>query len=171
MSIYYQVPGLKTVIAQPNTMACWATVFTMMRSWNEQKSYDIESAVEKVAHKYGDIYRNNTGLPSSEFGPFLSAAGMSYEPMSNPTVDGWQQRLQDYGLLWVGTMAAMSPNSGLHSRIIERIHGDESPDGTWFGIIDPAGGKQYEESITIFNAKYEAAFKSQSGTYYQIRHF
>ena len=66
-------------------MACWATVFAMMRSWNEQTSYDTEAAVEKVAHKYGDTYRNNTGFPSSELGPFLDAAGMSYEPISDPS--------------------------------------------------------------------------------------
>lgn len=44
----YQVPG-KIVILDQNvvgTMACWATVYTMMKSWKDQASYDIRNAVK-----------------------------------------------------------------------------------------------------------------------------
>jgi|SRR5580658_766607 hypothetical protein len=171
MAVHYDVPGDKVVVAQPSSMACWATVYSMMISWKEQKSYAIEGAVESVGHKYGDYYRGNTGLPANEFGPFLDAADMSYEPMQNPTIGGWLDRLRCYGLLWVGTLASISPGAGLHSRIIEGITGDESPDNTWFSIIDPAGGKRYRENISTFLDKYEGAIRGQAGTYYQIRHF
>jgi hypothetical protein len=143
----------------------------MMISWKDQTEYDIEGAVEKVGHKWGDYYRNNTGLPPSEFGPFLDAAGMFYEPMRNPTISGWADQMRRSGLLWVGTLAAVTPGSGLHSRIIERIQGDETPDGTWFSIIDPDGGKRYRENVSTFIRKYEGAIRGQAGTYYQIRHF
>jgi hypothetical protein len=171
MAVNYNVPGDKVVLAQPSTMACWATVYTMMKSWNDQLSYSIESAVENVAHKYGDYYRNNTGLPSSEFGPFLMAAGMTHEPMENLTIDGWLGQLQSNGLIWVGTLAGVSPGTGLHSRIIEGISGDGNFAGTWFSIIDPAGGKRYTETFSVFLTKYEGAFRGQSGEYFQIRHF
>lgn len=171
MAVYCDVPGDKTVIAQPSSMACWATVYTMMISWKDQTEYDIEGAVEKVGHKYGDYYRRNTGLPANEFGPFLDAANMSYEPMANPTISGWADRLKKYGLLWVGTLASINPGAGLHSRIIERITGDETPGGTWLAIIDPDQGKRYQETISTFVRKYEGAIRGQAGTYYQIRHF
>jgi hypothetical protein len=171
MSITYIVPGDKNVIAQPSSMACWATVYTMMKSWKDQMDYDIGTAVEKVGHKYGEYFRKDTGLPPGDFGPFLDAAGMSYDQMQNPSIDGWLGQLKSDGLLWVGTLAAVGPGSGLHSRIIEGMSGDGTPSGTWFSIIDPAGGRRYLENIDTFVLKYEGAIKGQAGTYYQIRHF
>jgi Papain-like cysteine protease AvrRpt2 len=143
----------------------------MMKCWKDQTEYDIQAAVESVGHKYGDYFRNNTGLPPSEFGPFLDAANMTHEPMENLPVNGWLKELKDNGLLWIGTLAGVSPSSGLHSRIVEGMSGDGSPGGTFMAIIDPAGGRRYSESFSTFVQKYEGAIRQTSGTYYQIRHF
>ena len=55
-SIPYQVPGIKTVLAQPSPMSCWATVYCMMRSWKDQTSYPIREAVLKVGTKWANYY-------------------------------------------------------------------------------------------------------------------
>lgn len=60
----------------------------------------------------------------------------------------------------------------LHSCIIKGIRGDGGHDFTWMMIIDPAGGRRYQESIARFQHKYENAIvRIGAGQYYQIRHF
>src|SRR5256885_11544523 len=95
----YEVPGMRVVLAQPSSMACWATVYTMMISWKRQSSYDIATAVGGVGARYLKIFQANTGLPAGGFGPFMKAAGMACEPMMNPMISRWEQLLKRYGLL------------------------------------------------------------------------
>jgi len=45
------------VLRQPNTMACWATVYTMMLSWKKQASFDIASAVVTVGETYLRVFQ------------------------------------------------------------------------------------------------------------------
>ena len=59
----------------------------------------------------------------------------------------------------------------MHSRIVEAMSGDGSVDSTVMHIIDPAGGRQYQESFRVFIAKYEGAFGQVEGSYFQIRYF
>ena len=167
----YTVPGLRVVIAQPTSMVCWATVHAMMRSWKLQMSLAIRPAAAAVEEKYGVMVDNNQGLPPAEFGPFLNKAGMEHQPMMNLTIEGWVNLLRTKGLLWVGTLNSIGPGAGLHSRIIEAMSGDGTVDGTNMHIIDPAGGRRYQESFRDFITKYEGAFTSVSGDYFQIRHF
>ena len=51
------------------------------------------------------------------------------------------------------------------------MSGDGSVDGTVMHIIDPAGGRRYQESFRVFIAKYEGAFGQVEGDYFQIRYF
>jgi peptidoglycan hydrolase-like protein with peptidoglycan-binding domain len=167
----YTVPGLRVVLAQPTSMVCWATVHAMMRSWKEQRSIGIRDAAAAVDEKYGVMVDNNQGLPSAEFGPFIAAAGMAVQPMMNLTIQGWVMLLRSKGLIWVGTLNSIGPLAGLHSRIIEAMSGDGSVDGTMMHIIDPDGGRRYQEVFRDFLAKYEGAFMQVTGDYFQIRHF
>jgi hypothetical protein len=153
----FTVPGLKSVIAQPTSM--------------KQQSLAIRPAAAAVAEKYGVMVDQNQGLPPAEFGPFLDAADMVHEPMINLTIEGWLRLLRNKGLLWVGTLNSIGPGAGLHSRIIEAMSGDGSVDGTMMHIIDPAGGKRYQETFRDFLTKYEGAFGQVSTDYFQIRHF
>ena len=172
MTTLHQVPGIIEVLAQPSPNACWATAFTMMKAWKAQTSYDIAQAVATVGPKYSEIFVKDTGLPASEFGPFLAAAGVSYQAQINLSVQGWVNQLKAHGLTWVGTMNSVSPPAGLHSRIVEGMVGDGSASGTLMKIIDPDGGKRYLEVFTIFVKKYEDAFqKSHDDQYFQIRYF
>jgi peptidoglycan hydrolase-like protein with peptidoglycan-binding domain len=167
----YTVPGFRVVLAQPTSMVCWATVHAMMRSWKFQQSLGIRQAAGDVAEKYGVMVDNNQGLPSAEFGPFITAAQMVVQPMMNLTIEGWVGLLRSKGLIWVGTLNSIGPAAGLHSRIIEAMSGDGTVDDTAMHIIDPAGGRQYQEKFRDFITKYEGAFAKVSGDYFQIRHF
>lgn len=166
----YVVPGIKPVVAQPTNQVCWATVHAMMRSWKDQVSYDIRQALELVGNIYVTRYDNNQGLPSSEFGPFIRAAGMQLEPMANLSINDWASKLRMHGLLWVGSLFNVTSNS-LHSRIIEGMTGNGQYDGTWMMLMDPWGGVRYRESFARFLHKYETAIKGIAGNYFQIRHF
>lgn len=167
----FRVPGLRVLIAQPTTQVCWATVHCMMRSWKQQQSLDIRQAAAQVDEKYGVMVDNNKPLPSNQFGPFITQADMAFERMMNLTIRGWVQLLRSEGLLWVGTLNSIGPGAGLHSRIVEGMRGDGSVTGTIMEIMDPAGGRRYDENFDVFLAKFEGAFSSVSGDYFQIRHF
>lgn len=167
----FTVPGMRVVLAQPTSMVCWATVHAMMRSWKFQVSLGIREAAGAVAEKYGVLVDNNQGLPPAEFGPFITAAQMAFEPMMNLTIAAWVNLLRTKGLIWVGTLNSIGPGAGLHSRIIEAMSGDGEVHGTVMHIIDPAGGRRYPETFRDFLSKYEGAFGQVSGDYFQIRHF
>jgi hypothetical protein len=167
----YTVPGTRVVLAQKTPNICWATVYTMMRSWKTQSSVGVRQSVAAVAEKYGVMVDNDQALPSTEFGPFIASAGMAVEPMMNLTIEGWVKLLRFYGLIWVGTLNSIGPGAGLHSRIIEAMSGDGTVDGTVMHMMDPAGGRAYKEIFRDFLAKYEGAFGQVSGDYFQIRHF
>jgi papain like cysteine protease AvrRpt2 len=176
-SFSYDVPGMRVVLSQAGSMTCWATVYTMMISWKRQMSIPIRDAVDAVNPRYARLYdeglRATTpqGMASTEFASFLHQAHMTHEPMMNLTIPGWIEKLRRHGLLWVGTLNVVGVGAGLHSRIIEGSHGRGGAADTWFKIIDPAGGRRYNERFDAFLSKYEGAFRSVSGDYFQIRHF
>jgi hypothetical protein len=177
MGIPYTVPGLVAVIRQPSSLVCWATAYTMMRSWKDQASYPIRSAVALVDEKYGVLVDRNQALPPPEFTPFLRAARMRHQPMWTLPISEWAELLGARGLLWVGTLGVVSPGRYLHSRLVEGIEGDGNANGTWMKIVDPENGSRYRERFSDFLNRYEGAFNlSQPSAvglreYYQIRHF
>lgn len=178
MAISYEVPGIKTVTAQDGPDTCWATVYTIMKTWKTGFQMEVRDTVRQVDPKYAAFYdaglRSNPeprGLPVSEIIPFLRAAGMRHQPMANMQVSGWLDLLQKYGLLWIGGLNEASPFGVLHSRIVDGINGEGAKNNTFFSIIDPNGGKRYRERFDTFSAKYEGALDLLSGEYYQIRHF
>ncbi|WP_225032065.1 papain-like cysteine protease family protein [Paraburkholderia sp. XV] len=172
MPLPFQVEGTIEVLAQPSSLTCWATAYTMMKSWKDQASYDIPTALGQVGQQYVDLFNANKALPADQFGPFLSNARLSHLAPVNLSVDGWLHQLQSHGLTWVGTMNSVNPGAGLHSRIVQGMSGDGSAAGTNMLMIDPAGGQTYEEALTVFIQKYETAYKnSGDDQYIQIRFF
>ena len=154
-AIDYAIPGVFGPLAQPSGNACWATVYTMLVSWRRQQSLSIDTALVAVGQKWLDLYKADTGLPGSDKAAFLTAAGMVAEPPQSYSLEGWEQLLRNYGPIWVTTDEAPGKAWAIHARVITAIRGDGTPEKTFFTIVDPASGRQYQESISTFIPKYE----------------
>lgn len=169
MSVNYVVPGIKQVYAQPNTMACWATVYAMMYSWNSCVSpASVRDAIAPLGQPWLGYFDRNTGIPPSEGRNFEAATGLIREPRMNLTARGWEDMLRRHGLLWVSGVVP----GGIHDRILEGISGDESTAGTRMHIMDPDGGRRYQENFRTFLRGFEAqAAVEPFHEDYQILHF
>lgn len=174
----YTVPGTKVVLAQPSGMSCWATVYTMMISWRRRQCFAIRDALSALGQKWVDHFDGDRGLPGSEGRNFEHAAGIVRQPRMNYTIQGWSELLQDFGLLWVSHAGlARSGRLYIHDRILEGILGNETPRGTTMKIIDPDGGRRYNERFTTFLPNYERQADSRhfsDRTFYddyQVLHF
>ncbi|HKU76265.1 MAG TPA: papain-like cysteine protease family protein [Pyrinomonadaceae bacterium] len=154
-AVDYTVPGLFSPLAQPHSMACWATVFTMMWSWRRQQSLDIETSLAALGQRWLDMYRADTGLPAEATAEFMTAAGLVAEPPRSYSVEGWEQLLRNYGPVWVTTDELPGKGWAIHARVITAISGDGTADNTFFTIVDPNGGRTYRESIAVFIPKYQ----------------
>jgi hypothetical protein len=154
-AIDFSIPGVFGPLAQPSVNSCWATVFTMLMSWRRQQSLSIEEALATVGRQWVDLYKADTGLGGSQKSAFLTAAGLVAEPPQSYSIEGWEQLLRNYGPVWVTTDEAPGKAWAIHARVITAIRGDGTPEKTSFTIVDPAGGKQYQESIASFIPKYE----------------
>ncbi len=170
-SISYDIPGNFWVLAQPSGMACWATVFTMMKSWRSQREMTIEQGVGTVGQKWVDIYKADTGLMGDDKPTFISSAGLVAEPPQSFSIEGWENLLRNYGPVWITTDEAPGAAWAIHARIITGIYGDGSPERTCFKIVDPAGGRRYEESIAVFIPKYEEEVRRTGYMRIQVVHW
>lgn len=154
-AISYDVPGNFWVLRQPSGMACWATVFTMLKSWRSQREMTIPQALGAVGQHWVDIYNADTGLSSEDKPAFIAAAGLVAQPPQSFSLEGWENLLRNYGPIWVTTDERPGQPGGIHARIITGIHGDGSAENTQFRIVDPGTGSRYNESIAVFIPKFE----------------
>jgi len=166
-----KIPGVISVIAQTNSMACWATVFTMLYGWKRSQSFTIEQTLSEIGQKWVDLYTNNAGLSSTDKVDFVATSGLIAEPPMNFSIEGWKNLIESYGPIWVTTDEAPGLPWAIHARIITRIRGDGTPEGTKLSIIDPAGGRQYSESIATFIPKYEEEVMRTGHTRIQVLHW
>lgn len=169
MAVNYTVPGTKYVFSQPNTMACWATVYAMMISWRRGIAFsNIRAAVTPLGQPWLGYFDSNTGVPSNQGTNFERAAGLVREARMNPSPKGWEAKLKTHGLLWVSGVVP----GGIHDRILEGIVGDETGPGTSMHIIDPDRGRRYTEPLSVFIQGFEGqAAVEPFYEDYQILHF
>lgn len=165
-SIDYTVPGAQIipVEAQPSSMSCWATVTTMMVSWRDQMCYAIPDAMDTIGAEYRKIFDDNTGLYPDKIEAFSSATGLTIEWPSCETSESILELLQAYGVLIIIDDENPSAGFAVHARLITGIYGDGTPDGTFLRIIDPNGGRTYDESFTTFAGKYESMAAAKGWT-------
>jgi hypothetical protein len=143
-------------IQQPSAMGCWATVATMMASYQDGAAYtvtDIPNIVSRAGAAYAQIFSSDIGLSSAQKMPFLSGMGLRAEPPQNLSPFGISRFLMRCGPLWITTDGG-SLNT-VHARVIVGIGGDGSADGTSLSIIDPADGQVHQETYRIFGQRYE----------------
>jgi hypothetical protein len=156
--------GIVPPLQQPGSMTCWATVATMMYSWKNNQSVDIDTALSAIGQTYLNLFRTNQGLSAGDKPGFLLAAGLKAEGPQNYTAEGWAGLIQNYGPLWVTTNeGALSANVGcdmtqfaIHARILTAIFGDGTPMGTSVVVVDPADGSVHtDETLLTFVQKFE----------------
>ena len=169
-SISFDVEGDVHAVAQPKSMACWATVTTMNMSWKNQQSNSIESAMDSLGSDFRKIFGDNTGLAPDRVQDLSDATGMKVEYQACETPDSILRLLQNYGPLVIIDDEDQSPAFAVHARIIRGIYGDGDVANTYLKIVDPNGGKTYDESFQNFTSKYEA-MADATGWNLQMMHY
>ena len=170
--IQFDVQGDIPVIAQPKSMACWATVTTMMMSWKQKQSFTIETAMDSLGSDFRKIFDDNTGLFPNRVQDLATASGMNIEYQKCETPDSILQLMQNYGPIGIIDNEVPSDSTPVfvHMRIIRGIYGDGTAAGTFLKIIDPDQGKTYDESFDVFASKYESMSQA-NGWNLQMVHF
>ena len=158
------VSGTVDPLRQRNAMTCWATVYTMLVNWRNQRSETVESAIASVGPRWSGILAqgDKRGLFAAEKVDFLADAGLVALPPQNPTLESWADMLRAYGPLWVTTDEA-PPRLMIHARVLLALRGDGSADGTTLTLIDPGSGSTFTESFSAFLTKFEAEAANPRG--------
>src|SRR2546423_4886769 len=159
IKINYTIPGKMQVLKQPNQMACWATVATMLASWKEGKPLEIEEVLKRADSKYLGYFQAGKGLEAKEKNVFLKAMGLRAEQPQNFTPKGWLDLLQSYGPLWVTSQLRRNKMEeerfSVHARILIGMYDDLQGSELYLRVVDPEAGKQYDEKFEDFFRRYE----------------
>lgn len=166
-SLAYEIDGDIPVFQQPNGMACWATVGTMLLSWQDQQSYSIETVMDMAGQKFRDMFDQQQGLPGEDHDEFAAALGMTIEYPQCYTPEGIYDLLVNYGPIIVITDEDSSEFFAIHARIIKGIDTD-SGGAVYLNIVDPGNGREYTESFESFTSKFEAV---DGAPRIQVMHF
>lgn len=174
-AIDVKVSGTVPSTKQPDTMACWSTAATMLKSWKDARSETIESVMDAAdqntsgAFGFKKLFTDNKGLSGNRKPDFLNALGLKAEGPQNFTIAGWASLLKNKGPLWVTTNEGTQQNFAVHARIMTAIAGDGSPEATFVTFIDPADGKNKSETVTYFTKKLEDIAKQDLGANADLR--
>ena len=151
-----QVPRL----TQPSNMTCWAALGTMLMAWRTgNRSLTMTQAMAQadqnanVSPTYSDRLRQDLGLDPEETGPFATACGLRSSGLQNFSVSSWMAMLRAHGPIGVVTREP----SGIHGRVIlgMTVLGNGHPEETFFHVIDPARGDEYDDDLPTFAHRFE----------------
>jgi hypothetical protein len=156
LALDYRVPNLPMPLKQPSSMLCWATVATMLASWRDQVSYDLDRYIGGLGEPWASKIAHNQGLSPEEAPQLLATMGLQVETtQANFTAQAWEQMLRDCGPLWVtGDNNAQPGIQGIHAHILVGVHGPSDGDPT-VDVIDPALGSEVQMPFSALVARYE----------------
>lgn len=168
--------GIVGPLRQANAMTCWATVYTMLANWKNQRSDTVENAIAAVGPRWSGILAQGAtrGLSAAEKVDFLAEAGLVALPPQNPMLQTWADMIRDYGPIWVTTDEGgqTATRHMIHARLLLSIRGDGSPDGTQLTFVNPSTGTTVTESFARFLAKFEKEVADpRAGLRVQIVHW
>lgn len=152
-----------TPIAQSKTMSCWAAAAAMLLTWKNGIPYTEYSAANAAGNNFLVAFQTNQGLPGTTIVELASALNLKAEAPQNWTVVGYANLLKAHGPLWVGTAIFSSTSIYRHVRILRGVTGDGTFDGTTAVIVDPDGGRDYQESVADFARELEEIAKQDLG--------
>lgn len=177
-SFDFTVPGTISPVRQPSGMSCWAAMFTMMYSWKRKQCFSIEDAVSTLGGNYLDVFRRNTGLSINENRRLAEAAGMTAQPLHNPSINGWLQLLRRHGLLWTsygwqrfGPDGITEVRAGRHIIIFYGLYGDGTAGGTHVRYVDPSDGRLHTMTVSQMVRQHETGFAMRDLTDRQLNLF
>jgi hypothetical protein len=154
-AIDFQVPGRLRPLKQANAMACWATVATILVSWQRDKNATVESVLTDAGQEFLNLFQAGQGLKSADKSAFLQRLGLTAEPPMSFGVQGFDQLLRAHGPLWITADEDPGANFSVHARVLIGLRGDGTPDGTqaFFLDTDPNAPSPDSESVAQLQEK------------------
>jgi len=142
--------------SQSSPLRCWATAAAMLLTWREGVKYSPSQAAAEGGAEFTMYFDQDLGLvpKTSLLTDYLEAIGM-YAADSELTANsphGWKGMLADRRPIGV----VLRKSSGFHVRVVTGLSGDGTIYGTDVQIVDPDGGRRYNESFRKFAALYAA---------------
>ncbi len=151
--VNFTVAGRLRPLRQPDGMSCWATVATIMRSWQTNREETIEDVVASAGPRFMEILKSGDGLHHKDLPAFLEAMHLTAEPPMSFSVFGFERLLRVHGLLWIVGDEDPGPRFSEHARVLFGLHGDGNPDTTHAFLIDPALGTRVTEIVAVLQEK------------------
>jgi len=158
------------------TNGCWAAAATMMVSWFQKQSMEVEDVLRLAGGSYLDKWNNNETLSASEKDDFLGSLGLVGEPPASNAPKQYIDWINKYGPLWVtidsssGT-TAWSP----HAKILTQVNSDDAVGGTntTMYFLDPSKSNATSSSFADFEKSFEEVASDNPGskTFLQVVHF
>ncbi|WP_089940024.1 papain-like cysteine protease family protein [Candidatus Entotheonella palauensis] len=155
-AIDFQVPGRLRMLQQPNDMACWATVATILLSWKFDRDYEIEDVLTIAGQEFLDIFNAEQGLKSTDKLVFLARLGLKVASrMDIRHVEAYEQLLRTPSPLWITADEDPSANFSVHARVLIGMRSGGTPENTEAILIDTATGTRACESFAVLMQKIE----------------
>jgi len=151
--VNYTVPGIVAEIKQPTPNTCWAAVMTIMTCWKNNQSKGIRDTLAGIGQTYVQMFDADRGLDSNTAGKLYADAGMESIISFNPTIEGWEGLLKQYGPLYVDIGRG---NTVTHAVIVTAIIGDGTRENTSISYLDPIEGRKFTVNFGTFLRMYEA---------------
>ena len=151
VTIQYDVP----VVAQSTPMSCWAAAAASLLGWKGNIPLTEQDVVSQAGEPFETLFQTEAGLAGPDVAKFAAALGLLTEVPQNWGVGGYVALLTAKGPLWVGSALSYNGFTYRHVRILTGLVGDGSFDNTTAFVIDPDGGKSYQESLTQFATELE----------------
>lgn len=171
-----KVTGTVPKLKQDGVNQCWATVATMMVSWQRGKEMLVQEVVDEAGPLYLQKYLADEALLSGEKAAFLAKLKLVGEPSANYPLQQYIDWVRAHGPLWVTTDAKSATGEfGAHARILTKIagSGDAGDSGTLLTFINPATGNEETETFRDFIRAFEQVVTDDKDQdlYIQVVHF
>jgi hypothetical protein len=153
----YNVHPLK----QTTAIGCWATVYTMLKSWNDRKDWTVGDAVASLGSDYVNQFVRDRGLVGGGEREFVKQANMVAEPPADYSLLGYVDMLKKDGPLWVTLGDGLSS----HALVLVGVYGNSTENTTQayddavFEFIDPMTGTYRYQSAVNFMTSFEREAK------------
>ncbi|WP_439923636.1 papain-like cysteine protease family protein [Nitrobacter sp. JJSN] len=144
-----------TAISQSKDNSCWTAAASMLLSWKSGIPISELDVSKQAGPTFENAFNANNPLFGPDIGNFAAALNLATEAPQSLSARGYYDLLVAHGPLWVGTAIFSNTQVYRHIRIVRGIDGDGAADTTALLIIDPDGGRMYDESVQQFETELE----------------